>query len=1114
MNRNLFNLLLVLSFLSIFLNRVNNVRAQASQDYFREISSPNFRDLLPADADGGQLSGSMICKNQTNYFEFKWDPGPITNPAVNVIIAIGWYDNIHSWIWRREGRYQHVDSPSPSFGFWVESGNLREEITGSGPIYIPINNPLGTFEYVVHAKYKNEAGQEYSRASNVYKPKIDINDYKRCSGLSDASLVDNAIQLEGQTGGLDKYIRSSCEVTADTINCINYGKTVCPSDIVKAVGRGSTGFGAIGKSIGSCIYKQYPPLEPKDYCPKQTDNNSCLFYSNCKYFDESICGINKCVPKNTPVKDVCLSDSINMRVINNNDRYSLFKNIIRNSCFQGDNILTVDEDCVQTLRDSCISKKEDEVPLAGIPDCLYKNIPSIYITQLEAELPQLGPRPPVRNQTPAAGAPAQAQVPAQAPPSQVLAKTYALAQVNEASHTQEFSDISTLRIAGLIYTNSEKPSESCASISPTITITKVGDQSSTDVKKEIYKETGVQAKNCYSHELPPNTIKEFGTYLVKVDFTPTAGQPYLGSSAEVTFIYKQKPAVNTKTTITLEDVPRENGKFITTLSQLKQNGLKYTACTTPTGPGADKISHISSSIRLDSLVWSSEFLPGSTQINNCEAKTIDYQEIVSAFSQPIEDITSIVITASFPGENRNNYQQSSETVSVFIKNESGIISKVDPVENEPVPPIVELSYTPNQISANQPTTFQAQSNQIIIDPKFVLIGLSSDSEPLRLSGVRMNICQQTGENCLYSATITPRGGLSKIEFYDGDELIKYLIPINAPTNTGPGTNVTPANPAGNQTGAGGQPTGNTDNRQPAGDTTANQGGQNQVPAVVTPQRKITHVYLQIPAGEVELLENNGQVDLQVPVGETVMNIKIVYDVPDQYGSNTHIKPFKIIYEPPPPPLVCEPGKFERRCQEPSKCRYLVKQCSADGSGYGEQVVEENCLIANEVPTSDEFPQGCNTKETLPQPSNDKPEHGQLIYNDAACLQDNNDGTSHMYWLRQYEDGSEEKSDPNEICACPENQTLSQGSCVAECREQEREEEWGGGKIRYVYCNGDEEWYCRNGGDPDDDCQETACWQSADPGNREGSNEVCGQNHEGASRCDQYNTGPWGDGCVY
>ncbi|MBI2596582.1 hypothetical protein HYW41_00260 [Candidatus Daviesbacteria bacterium] len=43
--------------------------------------------------------------------------------------------------------------------------------------------------------------------------------------------------------------------------------------------------------------------------------------------------------------------------------------------------------------------------------------------------------------------------------------------------------------------------------------------------------------------------------------------------------------------------------------------------------------------------------------------------------------------------------------------------------------------------------------------------------------------------------------------------------------------------------------------------------------------------------------------------------------------------------------------------------------------------------------------------------------------------------------------------------------------------------------------------------------ETACWINGDPNDREGSDAVCSQNHEGATRCDQYDVGPWGDGCV-
>lgn len=956
MNRNLFNFLLVLSFLSIFLNRVASVRAQQTQNYFQAINSPDFKDLLPADSKNGTLSGNMVCRNQVNYFEFRWGDEHNLDEAVdNIMAAIGWGPAKTASLWRREGSYDQFGGPH--FFLWREFGNLLGNITTVEPLYIPLNNPLGTFEFVVSGLYTNSNGISYTAASNVYKPKINIDDVKKCSGFTDKFLVDNAIGKEGQKEGLDGYVDHLCaiSITPDKEGCINYGKTVCPSDVVSAVSKSSTGFGAIGASIGDCINKRYPLLEPKDYCPKQTNKSSCLFYSNCQYFEEDICGINKCVPKNTSSADVCLANSRQIRVRDYANRDSLFGKTIRNSCFQGDNNLTVDEDCVQALRDSCIYKTEEEVPLAGIPDCLYKNVPSKYITQLETELPQLAARPPVRNQAPAAGAPAQA--PAQAPPPPPVAViTYALAQVNESSSLQEFSDVSNLRIAGLIYTDTQKPSQSCADVSPTITITK------TDTGEILYSKP---VKNCYSQELPADTITEFGTYIVSVNYTPKADQQYKGSSAETRFIYKQKPRVDTATTITLEGIDKENGKFMTTIPELEQNGgLAYTACTATTPPEAGKILSISPSIRIDNLTYLPVILSGGNrQILNCQQQTISYDSIAASVSQQVTDISSISITASFLGDTQNNYQKSSESVRVFIKSESNPVNRV--VAPLPTDLVVILSHTPAQITPGVKATFQAESNKIVENPKFVLTAVTGHVTTLSGTNIsRDDSCKQTGGNCLYSASATTYSGLSKIAFYNGDNLIQEIVASNASGTSGSGQN-----------GSGSQQTGSADNGQvPAGDAGGNQGGQAQAPAVVTPPvRNIIGVYLQLPGGEVELLANNGQVDLQVPVGKTEMNIKIVYDIPDQYGSNTHIKPFTVIFEPPQAPPAqtstsCTPREYHRECVKASECRYSVEQCRADGSGFDDLGTEENCKIASE-----EVPGGCNTKQPEAPPPAPVPE---------------------------------------------------------------------------------------------------------------------------------------------
>lgn len=53
----------------------------------------------------------------------------------------------------------------------------------------------------------------------------------------------------------------------------------------------------------------------------------------------------------------------------------------------------------------------------------------------------------------------------------------------------------------------------------------------------------------------------------------------------------------------------------------------------------------------------------------------------------------------------------------------------------------------------------------------------------------------------------------------------------------------------------------------------------------------------------------------------------------------------------------------------------------------------------------------------------------VTYDAPACLQDQDDGTSHMYWLKRYEDGCEIKTGPNEICGCPADKDLVNNSCV-------------------------------------------------------------------------------------
>src|SRR3989344_911330 len=78
------------------------------------------------------------------------------------------------------------------------------------------------------------------------------------------------------------------------------------------------------------------------------------------------------------------------------------------------------------------------------------------------------------------------------------------------------------------------------------------------------------------------------------------------------------------------------------------------------------------------------------------------------------------------------------------------------------------------------------------------------------------------------------------------------------------------------------------------------------------------------------------------------------------------------------------------------------------------------------------PISCPNPDTGTNPNSDNQPpvdqgHGDVTYDDEACLNDDA-GTSHIYWLKRFADGHEEKSDPGRVCGCPDNQNLVDGSC--------------------------------------------------------------------------------------
>lgn len=72
------------------------------------------------------------------------------------------------------------------------------------------------------------------------------------------------------------------------------------------------------------------------------------------------------------------------------------------------------------------------------------------------------------------------------------------------------------------------------------------------------------------------------------------------------------------------------------------------------------------------------------------------------------------------------------------------------------------------------------------------------------------------------------------------------------------------------------------------------------------QRVPTHVYLQIPDGEVELPLSGGNISLPIKANPTVVRVKILFDKPDQSGSNEVFRTFTVAQKTTQEVTGCNP----------------------------------------------------------------------------------------------------------------------------------------------------------------------------------------------------------------
>lgn len=411
--------------------------------------------------------------------------------------------------------------------------------------------------------------------------------------------------------------------------------------------------------------------------------------------------------------------------------------------------------------------------------------------------------------------------------------TKALAQVNGISSGQQITDIGSLTIAGLVYTDESNIFQSCIQKPISLKLTK--EQSNFQSTKNDVVEYKA-ATNCQNITIPAGTLTEGGTYTLNVSFDGT-NTGYGSASATAIFTYQKTTKTQTNTNLGILSLSKQDSGFYGLSSdQFAQDGITLKGCT---NPGSDSIVALSLSYTLRD--FNGKFIESRIKtVPNCQDALLGLTDV-----SDISNLGYIDLAANFIADSNSSYYNSqSKSIGIIInhpdqqpKAEEVVVPSANSTK-----PNISIGLFPTQ-PANELVKITAISHTIINNPKFEVVSERQSTIFTKIE--KIEDCQNNQGDCVYQ--VQPWvGSIKEVNFFDGDTKLQtfQINKIDA-------TNETTVKP-----------------------------------------KTVQAVYLQIPSGEAELPLGGSSVDFPINDGRTDIRIHVVYsDGTDVY------RYFAIVYQP-------------------------------------------------------------------------------------------------------------------------------------------------------------------------------------------------------------------------
>ncbi|KKQ66053.1 MAG: hypothetical protein US86_C0007G0098 [Candidatus Daviesbacteria bacterium GW2011_GWA2_38_24] len=381
--------------------------------------------------------------------------------------------------------------------------------------------------------------------------------------------------------------------------------------------------------------------------------------------------------------------------------------------------------------------------------------------------------------------------------------------------------------------------------------------------------------------------------------------------------------IPTTTSLTFPFIDKKENQFSLRSDEFAQNGITVNGCTKPESKNNTEITVLTLSYK----TYNINGYPLESNIKyipNCEENGL----IGLTDIEDINEVGTIEFTASFVTDPTSTYDSSqSKNIGVAILHQNPSQATVT-IRRDRETTNVAIKLLPPQ-PENEPVTITATTNTKISNPVFELV---ESSQKTRVSSVQItDNCQNGQGDCVYQIK-TRIGKLQEVNFFDGDNKLKTeQIVYSDRTDYGDGEVI---------------------GEKPA-------------------ERGIDHiigVYLQLPDGEVELPRDGSDIEFPIGDGETTIQVKIIYDQPDDDGKYEKYKYFKIRYQPrteeKPREDGAVPAEQQAECDPTGEVdsniwTYAGEKCDKEHPGTKAQVWRcgETEKLASGYPTDDPDCQG-------------------------------------------------------------------------------------------------------------------------------------------------------------